>query len=682
MKTEFAALILLLALFMNTSASADAPSWRFDRSGDLKGWSVAPTLRACVVGGAMQLRVNPPADYNMTTISSQMFAYPIGEIDSPHGLGIAHEAYNKVIITMLNQSPETDGLLFWRHPDNPQQDAGVIRFTFKPYCSEWQQVVVHVDGMWGKTIDQIRIRPIMLGRAGDMWIKEVRFAKGEPRQKLPRPDVCSSAVVPKINMPAVSQADFADAFKVLDECLITNVPVQGFPTPVMGPGGAYGENWWQLDSGLNIIGTKWANPRLAEQMCRGFAAVQALNPDGRIDLWGSSPVRGTAAELSSTPRLFESAYDVAKRSGDISVRQDVYRCLKGYLNWWLSPVKRDPKTKLITAIAEESLGADMPASQTVAPVDLNMAVIVGCRNVALLAAALNHIDEADYYKQQQAVLQAALRRYCWNADRGVFLNVNVQTLEQQPGLFCTTFDTLRLNTASQTQQKALMPKLQDPALFNWGGVCMTSRVKTDMGYVEATGPYDGRAWHGDIWTMRNLPIIDGLKDAGYHELAAELNWMTIKEFNRRWTEYLHPTTGSGEGVQRYGWSASQWIQCVVENLFGVDYNQIDSTLRVFPHIPKEIASEKLSISQLRLPNSEGSRVGVTVTPEADGSRTFDVEFTGRIGVKSVEISQPAEYRHAVDMRTGKALTLTAAEQSNASTVRLTAAKKIRVKFSK
>lgn len=684
MKTKIAVLALMITQCIGTTCvSADAPMWQFDRSKDTKGWTIAPTLSASVMGGSMRLRANLPADFDYTTIINQTYAPPIGEIDSPHGLNIPNESYNKVIITMLNQSPETDGYLFWRHPDNPEQDAGVIRFTMKSYCKEWQQVVVHIDGAWGKPIDQIRIRPITLGRAGDMWISGIRFAKGDPRPKLPRPDVCSPAVVPVVQIPGIAQADFADAFKVLDECLITAVPVQGFPTPVMGPGGAYGENWWQLDSGLNIIGTKWANPQLAAQMCRGFAAVQALNPDGRIDLWGSASVRGTMGEQSSTPRLFEAAYDVARRSVDIKTREDVYACLKGYLDWWLSPVKRDAKTKLITAIFEESLGADIPTSQTVAPVDTNMAVIIGCNNVSKLARALGHTEQADYYNKQKLELQSALNRYCWNEQRGAFFNVNVITREHDPQLICTTFDTMRLNTASDVQVGKLIPQLLDPKLFNWSGVAITSLAKTEPRYVEATGPYDGRAWWGDIWTMRNLPVIDGLKDVGRHDLSAELNWKTIKQFNRRWTEFLHPTTGSGEGVQRYGWSASQWIQCVVENLFGVDYDQIANRLRVFPQIPEALRSEKLEISQIILPNSDSSRLSVSISPEPDGARRIDVVFTGPIGVKQVEFAQPVGYTRVVDVRTGKALkSIVSDELKGAMVVRLPASRRVGVRFVK
>ncbi len=104
--------------------------------------------------------------------------------------------------------------------------------------------------------------------------------------------------------------------------------------------------------------------------------------------------------------------------------------------------------------------------------------------------------------------------------------------------------------------------------------------------MEATGTYDGRAWFGDVWTLRNLPVINGLEDAGKHDLAAELAWSTIKTFNSNYCEFIVPSNGSGEGVQRYGWSASQYIQAIIENLFGIDYDFLNKRLRIVPHIRK------------------------------------------------------------------------------------------------
>ena len=143
---------------------------------------------------------------------------------------------------------------------------------------------------------------------------------------------------------------------------------------------------------------------------------------------------------------------------------------------------------------------------------------------------------------------------------------------------------------------------------------VTSVARTSPTYVEATGAYDGRAWYGDVWTMRNLPIIVGLEDSGRHDLAGELAWQTIKAFNHKYAEFIKPSDGSGHGVQRYGWSASQYIQAIVEHLFGVDYDRLHDRLRIAPRVPSELAGATLALEGLILPTRGNSRLSLTITP--------------------------------------------------------------------
>lgn len=185
--------------------------------------------------------------------------HPPLSLVSPSGLDIDTGRATKVRLSLLNRSPETDGLLIWRTAEKPNENAGILRFTMQPMCDNWQEVVIHVDGRWSGVVDQIHILPALIGVSGDIWIRRITVTDGFSAPIKPRPDVASGNVVPKVMLPGIEQATFADAFKVLEECLISNVPVHGFTEPVMGPGGAYGENWWQLDSALACDGAKRAN---------------------------------------------------------------------------------------------------------------------------------------------------------------------------------------------------------------------------------------------------------------------------------------------------------------------------------------------------------------------------------------------------------------------------------------
>jgi len=679
-----------MAGLMLASVAATAESkrhWEFNDWGNQEGWSVAGTLGGAVYGGAMWITLGPSNTAPEIAVGRQMYPIDCGILSSPAGLDIVASDVNKVRMRILNMSPETDGVVLWRTAENPNKDAGAMRFTMKPHCREWQEVVCHVDGNWNfQTIDRIFIKPYDLGRFGDIIIDSIALTKEEPRPKPYHPDVCSSNVVPRVVLAQIPQADFTEAFRVLDECLITAVPVHGFPYPVMGPGGMYGENWWQLDSSLALAGAKWANPKFAENVVRGFMVVQSQNPDGHIDLWGSASARGSVSDLSSVPRYFEAAYDVARRTGDVEFRKQIYASMRAYLNWWVSPVKRHTATGLVTAVGEESVGEHLVEPQTIAPMDLNVAVTVGAVYVTDLAKSLGYQDDAVKYDALAQSLGASINKYLWDDDKGYYCGYNVKKGERLPRLICTTFDALRCGIAPKNRIEKLIPKLIDPALFNWGKIPITSIAKTEAEYVEATGTYDGRAWFGDVWTMRNLPIIFGLEDAGRQELAAELNWQTIKVFNRKFAEFIKPSDGSGHGVQRYGWSASQYIQAVIEHLFGVDYDRLQDRLRIAPHVPTEVASERLALEGLILPTRADTRLSLAITPESKNVRVLDLRIGGDPEVGTLEILLPLAMNgvkpRIVNLATGKEIPVadSIAAVPGLVGVRLPMTKAIRLKF--
>ena len=662
-----------------------ARRWDFNSYGNPEGWTIPDSLKGAVMGGSLWLTLQRIPPVKQPPIAHQIWGSPeFADIDSPKGLGLRAREVTKVRMRILNLSAETDGFLFWRTPENPKADAGILRFTMKPSLNEWQEVICHVDNSWKGTIDQIRIRPGLLSMRGDIWIDWIAITDGATRPAKPRPDVYSDNVVPRVTVPCISQSDFRDAFKVLDECLIVNVPVLGFNYPVMGPGGAYGECWWQLDSSLNLAGAKWANQEFAENVIRGFIEVQRNNPDGRIDLWGGSPVRGQVADMSSIPRYFEVAYAVACRSADRQLQEATYESMKKYLAFWLSPSKKDSKTGLVTGAIEDSFAQVSGEPQTEAEVDLNVAVALGCRNTAKLARHLNKPDEARQLEESFDALRKAINHHLWNEEKGAYYNLNVKENQQVGRLICSTFDPLRLGIAPKERVDRLIPLLLDSKQFNWGVRPVTSIAMTDKDYVEAKGAYDGRAWLGDVWTMRNLPIIAGLCDIGRHDLAAELNWSTLRAFNTNYTEYVVPSTGSGEGVARYGWSASQYIQGMIEYLFGVEYNRSLNRLRILPHVPAPLLGQRLVLEGLILPTGADTRLRVQIDQAEPGRGRIELEFEGHIPEGMVEVWLPADQRvptKATDTR-GKTLRLLSEgdELTNVRGVRLKPARKLSVRF--
>ncbi len=65
------------------------------------------------------------------------------------------------------------------------------------------------------------------------------------------------------------------------------------------------------------------------------------------------------------------------------------------------------------------------------------------------------------------------------------------------------------------------------------------------------------------------------------KLAAELALKTLCSFKSNCAEFINPFDGSGQGVEKYAWTASQFIELIVEVIFGVSYNATKKRNRDF-----------------------------------------------------------------------------------------------------
>src|SRR5690606_5245746 len=106
-----------------------------------------------------------------------------------------------------------------------------------------------------------------------------------------------------------------------------------------------------------------------------------------------------------------------------------------------------------------------------------------------------------------------------------------------------------------------------------------------------------------------------LEDIGRHDLSAYLALKTVRLFNNNYTEFVNPTDGSGHGVQRYAWSAAQYIQILVEKIYGIAYNGQTNTIRIRPNLDPSLLGEKISLERLLLPN--GNRLDLHIDYGAD-----------------------------------------------------------------
>jgi hypothetical protein len=667
----------VLASVVLPCGAESSKRWDFDKNNDREGWIVPANALGVVMGGSLWVALNPretdPAKIASPAyqVLGDMFdgkniVYDTGtEIVSPRGIDIAtSEAQQvqvqvRVRVRVLNLSPATDLFLRWRTKEQTEgwgtiEKSAVIavsQFLQSRHCAlipdlkKWQEITCYVDKQWRGVIDQIAIY-IPKAIRGDIWIDSVDIAVGPTEPVHVRPDVASAAVVPKVAIPGISQPGFAEAFKALDKCLIVDVPLSGFTHPFMSAGGYHSRGgWFPLDTSLTVSGAKWVNQGFAEGVMQGFHDVQTESPDGRLDGWGNSTVHGQVGDVSQLPMFFEVAYDVARRTNDLQLRSEIYQTMRRYLDWWLSPVKRDGRTGLVSGVIDEAISDPEYGlgivPQSVAPVDLNVAVAVGAARTADLAVSLGNAEDSKKYRQVFQDLSRAINSTLWDEHDGVYYNYDLRERRARKSLIVSTFDPLRLGIAPVARRERLLKRMLDPAQFNWSKVPLTTLAMTDPGYVEWKGDIvDTRAWFGDVWTERNLQIIAGLEESGRSDLAAELNWATIKAFHNNYREYLIPSTGEGQGANPYGWSASQYIAAIVEHLFGVDFDRIRKRLRIEPHVPQSLYGEEIAIDNLILPSEGDTRLSVRIKQSAMGFAKVAVNISGPLPAESLEIALP------------------------------------------
>lgn len=229
-----------------------------------------------------------------------------------------------------------------------------------------------------------------------------------------------------INFPNISQKEFEYAFECLEDCKQPDAADFGFNHPYFTPGGAYGKQWWQLDSSLALSGYKWVDRKFAETALLNF--IESQRQDGRICLWGNDTLPKQVAGngfpeqnegVSSLPKIFDVAYHILKSSSDNNLILKTYSMLKKYLDWWYRD-RFDQKTGLITAVFEETFIPYLGCAMEYAAVDTNVEVYVGLVYTAELAEKLDKLaDKADLQKKAEA-LKTAINTYLWCNEKGAY----------------------------------------------------------------------------------------------------------------------------------------------------------------------------------------------------------------------------------------------------------------------
>ena len=421
----------------------------------------------------------------------------------------------------------------------------------------------------------------------------------------------------KITFPGISQNDFDYAIECMEACKQDEAKKYGFNYPYFTPGGAYGKQWWQLDSSLALCGYKWIDRKFSENSLWNF--IESQKEDGRICLWGNDELPEVVAGgnrlkqihgVSSLPKIFDATYHILQGSKDLNLKKSAYKMLKKYIDWWFSN-RLDEETGLITSVFEETFIPYLGCSGEYAAVDTNTEVYVGCHYTELLAEELGEYSDATCLKERKATLKESINKYLWDSKKEAYYPYDIKEKRNVNCLMASTFNPLRLNIATADKKEKLLKLLKDDEHFNWNKIPLTSVSKKDEIFTTTDGAYVGNAsWSGNVWTLINEMVIRGLVDSCENELAAELSLKTLYAFKSNCAEFINPFDGEGHGVVKYAWTASQFTELIIEVIFGVKYLAKENKIVISPKLTRELKEQSLSIEGIEI--AEGIKADIYI----------------------------------------------------------------------
>jgi Trehalase len=275
-------------------------------------------------------------------------------------------------------------------------------------------------------------------------------------------------------------------------------------------------------------------------------------------------------------------------------------------------------------------------------VDTNVGVAVGAERTAEIASSLGRNEEASHYRLEFQSLSDSINRYLWDEEDGTYYAYDLRAARRMRRLMLSTFNPLRLAIAPARRVERLLKRLVDPSQFNWGKIPLTTLAMTETDYKATLrqGPESPYNFIGDVWAQTNAPILVGLQESGRFDLAAQLNWDTIRAFNGNYRETLLPFSGQGIGDKRYGESASVYIQSVIERLFGVDFDAIQRRIRIAPLVPKALYGRTIHIKGLILPTNGNTRLSVEIKQSSAKNASITVDVDGLLPEYKLEVALP------------------------------------------
>ncbi|MGN6420831.1 MAG: MGH1-like glycoside hydrolase domain-containing protein [Pseudobacter sp.] len=191
-------------------------------------------------------------------------------------------------------------------------------------------------------------------------------------------------------------------------------------------------------------------------------------------------------------------------------------------------------------------------------VDLNAYLYREKLYLAEIATILDYKKAARKWKQEAAILKPLINQAFYDAVDGYYYDRRMD----QPGFIRRHgpegWIPLWAGICSKEQAKAIQKKISNEEIFN---------TKIPLPTLSASDPaFDPMKgyWRGPVWLDQFQYGIDGLKQYGYHQLAASLLEKLLQHGegllgNEPICENYHPLSGRGLNARNFSWSAAHLL---------------------------------------------------------------------------------------------------------------------------
>ncbi len=364
---------------------------------------------------------------------------------------------------------------------------------------------------------------------------------------------------------------------------------------------------------------KWWEPDIAWDVLRSVVRVR----EG--DRLQHFVAEFTASKFTQPPLLawsLEKLENAAEPERFHDWVKMLYEPLRAY-HYWLFAHRQLPNGLFAWAHAYESGVENAPRfssrdesrledTRNLAAPDFCTYVVLKCEALAAMARRIGRPDEADAHDREAAALRAAVNRYLWDEDEGLYFDRHVTSGDFVRSRTIASLLPLWAGIPDCRQALRLRDRILDPAEFN------TVIPLPSVALSDET--FERDMWRGPVWLNTAYAVIEGLRRYGFLAEAADLAFRLcdgvyrtfehtgffhefydpqrhdVKELHRkRGNRWKRLTLGTKPVVNFVGWSGLV-NTLLLDLLFGLQRTPVGLTMR--PYFPTQ--AEGLSFS-LTLP---------------------------------------------------------------------------------